>query len=68
VRCTSQRRSGKDERQRFYSRACALKRAGASATWADAQLLERFTGYRPQTDVRDGIARFVDWFRDYYDA
>jgi UDP-glucuronate 4-epimerase len=38
------------------------------ATWADAQLLERLTGYRPQTDVRDGIARFVDWFRDYYDA
>ena len=36
------------------------------ATWADAALLQRLTGYRPQTDVRDGIARFVAWFRDYY--
>lgn len=36
------------------------------ATWADAALLQRLTGYRPQTDVREGVARFVAWFRDYY--
>ena len=36
------------------------------ATWADANLLQSLTGYRPQTDFRDGIARFVEWFRDYY--
>jgi len=36
------------------------------ATWADASLLQRLTGYRPQTDLRDGIARFVEWYRDYY--
>lgn len=36
------------------------------ATWADAALLQRLTGYRPQTDFRDGVARFVEWFRDYY--
>ncbi len=36
------------------------------ATWADATLLQRLTGYRPETDVRDGIARFVAWFREYY--
>jgi UDP-glucuronate 4-epimerase len=35
------------------------------ATWADADLLQRLTGYRPQTDFRDGIARFVAWFREY---
>lgn len=37
------------------------------ATWADASLLERLTGYRPQTDFREGIARFVEWYRSYYD-
>ena len=37
------------------------------ATWANADLLFRLTGYRPDTDIRDGIARFVAWFRDYYD-
>lgn len=36
------------------------------ATWADTSLLQRLTGYRPQTDYRDGIAQFVAWFRDYY--
>jgi UDP-glucuronate 4-epimerase len=36
------------------------------ATWADATLLQRLTGYRPHTDFRDGVARFVKWFRDYH--
>jgi UDP-glucuronate 4-epimerase len=36
------------------------------ATWADASLLQRLTGYRPQTEFRVGIAQFVSWFRDYY--
>ncbi|WP_126976525.1 NAD-dependent epimerase [Frigidibacter oleivorans] len=36
------------------------------ATWADATLLQRLTGYRPQTGVAEGVGRFVDWYRDYY--
>lgn len=36
------------------------------ATWANADLLQSLTGYRPQTDFRDGIALFVAWFREYY--
>jgi UDP-glucuronate 4-epimerase len=36
------------------------------ATWADASLLAELTGYRPETPVREGIAAFVDWFRNYY--
>lgn len=36
------------------------------ATWADASLLQNLTGYKPQTDVREGIAQFVGWYRQYY--
>ncbi|UYH56094.1 NAD-dependent epimerase/dehydratase family protein [Qipengyuania sp. SS22] len=36
------------------------------ATWADAELLRSLTGYVPQTDIRDGVQRFVAWYRDYY--
>jgi UDP-glucuronate 4-epimerase len=36
------------------------------ATWADATLLQALTGYRPQTDFREGVRDFVTWFRDYY--
>ncbi len=36
------------------------------ATWADASLLQNLTGHRPQTPVAIGVARFVEWYRDYY--
>ena len=36
------------------------------ATWADASLLRTLTGYAPQTPFREGVARFVAWYRDYY--
>ncbi|WP_438986312.1 GDP-mannose 4,6-dehydratase [Marivivens donghaensis] len=38
------------------------------ATWADASLLQSLTGYKPQTNVRDGVQAFVDWYRDYYEV
>ena len=37
------------------------------ATWANADLLQTLTGYKPKTDIKDGIREFVAWFRDYYD-
>ncbi|HHX88159.1 MAG TPA: UDP-glucuronate 5-epimerase, partial [Paracoccus sp.] len=36
------------------------------ATWADASLLRALTGYAPATDLREGVARFVEWYRDRY--
>lgn len=35
-------------------------------SWADSTLLTELTDYRPKTSVKDGIAVFVAWFRDYY--
>lgn len=43
-----------------------IHKGDAPATWANAEALHRLTGYKPQTDVKEGIARFVAWFRDYY--
>lgn len=36
------------------------------ATWADTALLTRLTGYKPTTDIREGMRRFVEWYRGYY--
>ena len=36
------------------------------ATWAEAGLLQRLTGYRPQTDITRGVAEFVAWYRAHY--
>ena len=38
------------------------------ATTADVAALEFDLGYRPATTVEEGVARFVDWYREYYDV
>ena len=43
-----------------------MQKGDVPATWANADLLRRLTGYAPQTDVRTGVQAFVDWYRDYY--
>lgn len=35
-------------------------------TWADTAPLERDYGYRPDTPIEEGIAKFIDWYRAYY--
>lgn len=44
----------------------AMQKGDVPATWADASLLKSLTGYQPQTDVKDGIHKFVSWFREYH--
>ncbi|WP_372675147.1 SDR family NAD(P)-dependent oxidoreductase [Aquicoccus sp.] len=45
-----------------------MQQGDMPATWADASLLRALTGYAPQTGLRSGVARFVDWYRGYYEA
>lgn len=44
-----------------------MQQGDVPATWADATLLHNLTGYAPQTDMREGVARFVAWYRSHYD-
>jgi len=43
-----------------------MQKGDVPATWANADLLQSLTGYKPETDVRAGVAKFVAWYRDYY--
>ncbi len=36
------------------------------ATAADTTALEAWTGFKPNTPVREGVARFVAWYREYH--
>lgn len=36
------------------------------ATWADTTLLSSLTGYAPSTPVKEGVKRFVEWYREFY--
>jgi UDP-glucuronate 4-epimerase len=38
------------------------------STFANADLLVKLTGFRPATPVLDGVAKFVAWYRDYYNV
>lgn len=44
----------------------AMQPGDVPDTWADASLLYNLTGYKPATDIRYGVDKFVTWFRTYY--
>ena len=35
-------------------------------SWADVSALARDVGYRPSTDLEQGVKRFVEWYLAYY--
>jgi UDP-glucuronate 4-epimerase len=43
----------------------AMQPGDAVETGADTSALEAAVGFRPATPLRDGIARFVSWYRSY---
>jgi len=43
-----------------------LQPGDVPATFADAADLEQETGFPPRTPIRDGIGRFVEWYRSFY--
>jgi UDP-glucuronate 4-epimerase len=54
--------TGRTARKNFLD----MQPGDVPATWADASLLQRLTGMRPATDLREGVARFVAWYRDFH--
>lgn len=38
------------------------------ATFADVDDLIQDVGFKPATPIEDGVARFVEWYRGYYDV
>ena len=47
-------------------RLLPLQPGDVPATAADTAALEAWTGFRPNTPVREGVARFVAWYREFY--
>jgi UDP-glucuronate 4-epimerase len=42
-----------------------MQKGDVPRTFASAELLEKLTGYRPQTSVEEGVRALVDWYRAY---
>lgn len=45
-----------------------LQKGDVPATWADTADLEKTFGYKPATPVKEGIRRFVEWYREFYEG
>ena len=52
--------------KRAERRLLPLQPGDVPETLADLAPLARDTGYRPRTSIEAGVARFVDWYRDYF--
>lgn len=37
-------------------------------TWADIQKLQKLTGFQPKTSVKEGVRKFIDWYKMYYNV
>ena len=43
-----------------------MQKGDVPATWADASLLNNLTNYTPRTNFKDGVNKFIEWYRKYY--
>lgn len=42
-----------------------LQDGDVPATWADVEDLEKILNYKPQTSIKTGVNRFIDWYLNY---
>jgi len=43
-----------------------LQKGEVISTWANSDLLERLIGFKPKTELHEGIRKFVDWYKNYH--
>jgi UDP-glucuronate 4-epimerase len=54
--------TGREAVKRF----APMQPGDVAETWADVDALEAAVGFRPETPLREGLARFVEWYRAYH--
>jgi UDP-glucuronate 4-epimerase len=42
-----------------------MQAGDVEATWADVSLMKDLIGYQPDTNIKDGMAEFVQWYIEY---
>lgn len=54
--------------KRAITKMLPMQPGDVPVTSADTSKLGAWVGFQPNTPVRDGVQRFVDWYRDYYEV
>ena len=43
-----------------------MQKGDVHSTLSDSSLLKRIAGYNPKTNYKNGIKKFIDWYKKYY--
>ena len=43
-----------------------LQPGDVKQTYADSSKLYKYTGYKPKTQVYEGIKKFIQWYKEYH--
>lgn len=43
-----------------------MQKGDVPKTWADVENLQELTGFRPLISVEEGVKRFIEWYKNYY--
>lgn len=46
----------------------AMQPGDVPVTYADTSALERDYGFKPSTSLRDGLRKFAEWYKDFYEV
>jgi UDP-glucuronate 4-epimerase len=52
--------------QKAHKEYLPLQPGDVPATYADVQDLTADVGFRPDTPIEEGVAKFVSWYKEYY--
>jgi UDP-glucuronate 4-epimerase len=52
--------------QQAHKNMLPMQPGDVPATFADIEDLRRDVGFQPRTSIEEGVRRFVEWYREYY--
>ncbi len=49
-----------------HKKLVAMQPGDVPVTFADTSALERDYGFKPKTSLKDGLRKFVEWYKEFY--
>ena len=43
-----------------------MQKGDVKETFSDTSALESWIEYKPRTDIKDGVDKFINWYREFY--
>lgn len=51
-----------------HRKLVGMQAGDVPVTYADSEALERDYGFRPQIGIREGLRKFAEWYKEYYNC